>query len=93
MRYTTLARAALGANLAEFEEQFRGELAEVMEECEPEDLLFHSMEFEGRSFIGIWREEGWVLVDSAHEEESEIESGPRKGEKIIMPRPDSVARK
>jgi hypothetical protein len=27
--------------------------------------------------------------DSAHEEETEITSGPRQGEKVMLPRPDN----
>jgi hypothetical protein len=89
IRYTTLARAALGDHLLRFEAQFRDELAELLEDGEVTDLLFHSTEFDDRLFVGTWREQGWLLVDSAHEEESEIRSGPREGEKIILPRPDS----
>jgi len=89
VHYTDLARAFLATRLSAFEERFRDELADLLEDCEPDDLLFHSMEFDSRLYIGTWRQEGWLLIDSAHEEESEIAAGPRKGEKIIMPRPDS----
>lgn len=89
IRYTELARAFLCDRLPLFEARFREELAEFMQECEADDLLLHSMEFEGRLFIGTWREEGWLLIDSAYEEESEVQSGPRKKERIIIPRPDS----
>ena len=89
IRYTILARIFLGACLGAFEERARGELAELMEEGEMADLLFHSMEFDGRLFVATWDDEGWLLIDSASEEESEIPAGPRKGQKIILPRPDT----
>ena len=89
IRYTILARTFLEARLGAFEERARGELAELMEEGEMADLLFHSMEFDGRLSVAIWDDEGWLLIDSASEEESEIPAGPRKGQKIILPRPDT----
>ena len=90
IRYTRLARSLLGECVHAFEEQFRGELEDEMgEEGEAEDLLFHSMEFERQLFVGVWRDEGWLLIDTATEEESEIQSGPNKGQKLILPRPDS----
>jgi hypothetical protein len=77
-------------SVAAFEARFRGELSELMgEEGEAADLLFHSMEFEGRLYVGTWRDEGWLLVDSASEEESEIRAGPFKGQRIILPQPDT----
>ncbi len=89
IRYTTSARKFLRDRMTRFEEQFRSELTEFMEGGEGDDLLFHSMEFEGCFFVGAWCDEGWLLVDTAHEEESEIRSGPHRGEKMIIPRPDS----
>jgi len=90
IRYTKLARTFLGEHVAAFEEQFQGELLELMgEEGEPADLLFHSMEFADRLFIGTWQDQGWVLVDTGSEEESEIRTGPLKGQKMIVPRPDT----
>jgi hypothetical protein len=88
IRYTTLARALLGTRLQAFEEQFRIEITDLMgEDSKMADLLFHSMEFADCLFVGSWRDEGWLLIDSAVEEESVVQSGPQKGQKIIVPRP------
>jgi hypothetical protein len=89
IRYTNLARTFLAAGLSIFEEQFRDELAEFIEEGEADDLLFHSMEFDGRLFVGVWRDEGWLLIHSAHEETSDMQSGLHTGNEIIVPVPDS----
>jgi hypothetical protein len=89
IRYTKLARIFLGERPGAFEEQLRGELSELMEESEMVDLLFHSMEFDGRLFVATCQDEGCLLIDSASEEESEIRSGPFKGQKIILPQPDT----
>jgi hypothetical protein len=90
IRYTTLARTFLGECFGAFEERARGELAELMgAQGEMADLLFHSLEFDGRLFVATWHDEGWLLIDSASEEESEIPAGPRIGQKIIVPRPDT----
>jgi hypothetical protein len=90
IRYTRLARSFLAERVGAFEERFRGELSELMgEEGEMADLLFHSMEFDRRLFVATWDDEGWLLIDSASEAESEIRTGPLKGQKIVVPQPDT----
>jgi hypothetical protein len=91
IRYTQLARAFLANRVKVFEEQFRDELVhELGEDGEVADLIVHSIEFDDRILVGAWCDEGWILIDTATEEEKEIDWGPHKGQKIIIPRPDSA---
>jgi hypothetical protein len=89
VRYTNYARKHLGERLTVFEEQFCEELAELLEESEPDDLLFHTVEFDGRLYAGTWHEGRWLMIDSATEVETTITAGPNKGQKIVVPKPDS----
>jgi hypothetical protein len=91
LRYTQLARAFLADRVKVFEERFRDELVhELGEEGEVADLILHSIEFDDRVLVGAWCDEGWIVIDTATEEEKEIASGPHKGQKIIIPRPETA---
>jgi len=90
IKYTRLARAALGNRIRAFDEHLRGELAdELPEDYYAPDIMFHSVEYGGRLLMAVGKGE-YLLVDTATEEEGPvIDHGPNKGSRIVMPRPDS----
>jgi hypothetical protein len=93
VRFTPLAEAFLGDFKSACEERVRGELAlELPADYYPPDIYFHCFKFncDDHNFMAIGKRDH-ILVDTASFDDPDdpIETGPMKGNRIQMPRPDS----
>lgn len=92
VKFTRLAEAFLGDSKNVCEEKLRGELArDLPEDFYPPEIMFHCFKYnsDDHNFIAKGRDT-YILVDTVTFEETDpLPTGPLKGKRIQMPRPDS----